>query len=103
MKTEDGDEIIEPGEYDLGDGKTLHAFLTGTKEVGYKLWACAAYDHGPMCRLCQEVDDVLNACLINVLDGRMTCRQDADGRFEFKVTKAGEDAVRNMIERADDD
>jgi hypothetical protein len=100
MKTEDGDEIVEPGEYDLGDGRTLHVFLTGTEEIGYRMWACTAYDHGPHCRRCQEVDGVLNALLVNVLDGQMTCRQRPDdAEFLFHVTKAGEDAVRAMLRR----
>lgn len=103
MKTDDGDEIIEPGDYDLGDGKTLHVIITGSEDIGFKLWACTAYDHGPMCRLDQEVDAMLNACLCNVLDGRMTCRQNQDGEFAFKVTKAGEDAVKTMIKRTTDD
>lgn len=93
MRTEDGDEIIEPGIYDLGEDRKLHVSIAGGK-----LWACSVYDHGPMCRLCQEVDGVLNACLVNVIDGRMTCRQDGDGEFQFKVTRAGEDAVRAMLD-----
>jgi len=102
MRTEDGDEIIEPGVYDLGEGRKLHVFITGV-EGDYKLWACSVYDHGPFCRLCQEVDGGLNACLVNVLDGRMECQQDAKGEFCFKVTKAGEDAVRAMIDRPEND
>ncbi len=93
MRTEDGEEIIEPGTYEQHDGPELHVFLTGNPEVGYELWACTAYDHGPFCRLCQEVDSVTNACLVNVLDGRMTCRQKPTGEFTFKMTQAGRDAV----------
>jgi hypothetical protein len=100
MRTEDGDEIIEPGIYDLGGDRTLHVFLTGTDEHSLKLWACSVYDHGPHCRLCQEVDEIMNGCLLNVIDGRMECAQDPDGEFEFKMTQAGFDAVRRMIERA---
>lgn len=103
MKTDDGDEIIEPGMYDLGEGKTLHVFLSGNEDIDYRMWACTAYDHGPMCRLDQEVDGVLNALLVNVIDGRMTCRQDQDGQFQFRVTQAGKDAVKSMIESADCD
>jgi hypothetical protein len=97
MRTEDDDEIITPGTYDLGGDRKLHVFITGTDD-DLKMWACCAYDHGPHCRLCQEVDGILNACLLNVIDGRFTCSQDADGEFKFKVTKAGEDAVRAMIQ-----
>jgi hypothetical protein len=99
MRTSDGDEIISPGVYDLGNDRRLHVFLTGTDEIGRKLWACCVYDHGPFCRLCQEVDDALNALLLNVVDGRMGCRQEPGGEFKFKVTQAGLDAVRAMIER----
>lgn len=99
MRTEDGEEIVKPDEYGIDGGRTLHVFLTGTEASGYRMWACTAYDHGPMCRLCQEVDGVLNACLVNVLDGRMTCRQGPDGEFSFHVTQAGRDAVRAMVAR----
>ena len=99
MKTDDGEEIIEPDVYELGGGRRLHVFMTGV-EGDYKLWACTAYDHGPFCRLCEVVDDVLNACLLNVLDGRMDCQQTPDGEFRFRVTAAGRDAVKAMIKRS---
>jgi hypothetical protein len=98
MRTEEGEEIVDPGIYDLGDDRRLHVFITGTPEHP-KMWACSVYDHGPFCRLCQEVDGTLNALLVNVLDGRMTCRQDAEGEFQFKLTQAGTDAVRSMLRR----
>ncbi len=101
MRTDDGDEIIEPGTYELSNGRTLHVWIGGTEDEP-ELWACSVYDHGPFCRLCQEVDGTLNALLVNVLDGRMECDQSPDGEFRFKVTKAGEDAVRAMIDRASD-
>lgn len=101
MRDENGEEIIDPGVYDV-DGKTLHVFLTGTEEIGHRLWACMASDHGPMCRLCCEVDGMMNACLVNVLDGRMVCRQNADGEFQFRVTRAGADAVQAMVKRSND-
>jgi hypothetical protein len=95
------DDIVHPGIYDIGNGRSLHVFLTGTEELGHTLWACSAYDHGPLCRLCQPVDATLNGCLQNVLDGRMECRQDQNGGFKFKVTQAGIDAVRTMVKRYD--
>lgn len=101
MRTEEGDEIIEPGEYELPNGNTLHVWITGSESDEPKLWACQVYDHGLFCRLCKEVDGALNACLVNVLDGRMECDQDQDGEFRFKVTQAGVDAVRTMLNRDD--
>lgn len=95
MRTEDDDEIIEPGTYDLSNGRKLHVWIVPESET--VLWACSVYDHGPLCRLCQPVDEMLNACLVNVIDGRFECDQDQDGEFRFKVTKAGEDAVRAML------
>lgn len=94
MRTEDGDEIIEPGVYELDDDKRLHVWITGGDEP--QMWACCVYDHGPFCRLCQPVDGLLNACLTNVIDGRFTCSQKSDGEFEFSITQAGKDAVRAM-------
>jgi hypothetical protein len=101
MRTEDGDEIIEPGEYDLSEGRTLRVWLGGV-EGDRELWACSMHDHGPFCRLCQRVDGVLNACLINVIDGQMVCSQrPEDGEFLFQVTRAGFDAVRAMAKEVD--
>jgi hypothetical protein len=34
----------------LPDGRTLHVWISGDT-----LWACAEYDHGPMCRRCLPV------------------------------------------------
>lgn len=95
--SDDSDEIIAPGDYELNNGRTLHVWIGGTDEAP-ELWACSVYDHGPFCRLCQGVDGLLNACLVNVLDGRLECDQDQDGQFRFKVTPAGIDAVRSMIQ-----
>lgn len=94
----DDDPIINPGTYDLTGDRTLHVWISGDA-----LWACSAYDHGPMCRLCRQVDGVLNACLQNVLEGRMDCQQRPDGEFEFKMTEAGEQYVHAMIERFKDE
>lgn len=96
MRNEQG---VTPGSYRLNNERTLHVWLGGTEDEPL-LWACSVYDHGPMCRLCQEVDGMLNACLVNVLDGRMECDQDANGNFHFKVTPAGADALKAMIKRA---
>lgn len=97
MKTEEGDEIVEPGVYELEDDRRLHVWISGDD-----LWACCVYDHGPFCRLCQRVDGMLNALLVNVLDGHMICRQGPDGEFSFQMTKAGMDAVRAMSTRPED-
>lgn len=93
MRTENGDEVIEPGAYDLGDGKMLHVWVGGTEEQP-ELWATT---------FGQEVDGILNAMLLNVIDGQMECSQDEDGEFRFKVTQAGMDKVRHMITRTADD
>lgn len=97
MRTEDGDEIITPDDYDLGDGKTLHVWITGDGTENAEMWACCAPDHGPFCRLCQPVDGTTNALLIAVIDGNLEIQQDADGGFLLKITKAGEHMVRNLM------
>lgn len=61
-------------------------------------WACVAYDHGPMCRRCQIVDDTLAACLENVEMGNMEIvGADEDGQFKLRVTEQGEERVRELI------
>lgn len=100
MRTEDGEEIIEPGVYDLGDDRSLYVFLTGRQlqpAADVQMWACMAHTAGLRCDLCQEVDGMLNAMLLNVIDGRMDTRQDPDGEFQFRMTRAGNDAVRAMV------
>jgi hypothetical protein len=67
-----------------------------TNKAG-ETWACAAADHGPMCRLCRRVGDTLGALLENVRDGNMTARVDAKGEFQFKTTAKG-DATKRKIE-----
>jgi hypothetical protein len=64
-------------------------------------WACAAYDHGPLCRRCQPVDDVMAALLDNVEMGRMEIvGTDGAGDFRFRVTDLGLQHVKGMIEEA---
>lgn len=63
-------------------------------------WACAAYDHGPMCRLCQIVhpdDEVLRSCLANVDAGCFLVRADADGCFEFTTTEQGDNYAIDLM------
>ena len=83
--------------YELPSGQTLHRFTT---TADGREWACMAYDHGPFCRLCQPVDGVLAACLSHVVDGSMDAYQGPDGAFSFRVTEAGMDQVRHLIEES---
>lgn len=78
--------------YELPDGKTLHRW---TDREGQP-WACMQYDHGPMCRLCTPVDEVLDACLQNVVDGLMETRQTEEG-FAFKMTDEGNRRTAKLI------
>jgi hypothetical protein len=78
----------------LPNGVLLHRWTNPTGDE----WACAASDHGPMCRLCQPVDGTLAACLENVMDGLFEIVGVApDGDFQFRVTDEGNRRVRNMI------
>ena len=62
-----------------------------------KKWVCAASDHGPLCRLCQPVDEITEACLSSVMDGMMICMSDPDGGLLFRVTEAGKRRVGHML------
>ncbi len=86
--------VLNEGTYELDGGKRLHFW---SRDGNY--WTCMAYDHGPMCRLCQPVDGTMNALLQNVVDGLMIVKQGPGGEFLFKVTPQGEAQVKRMIER----
>ena len=63
-------------------------------------WACAAYDHGPMCRLCQRVDPddgLTHALLDGVANGDYDVKADSDGTFLFRVTEQGAATARALI------
>ena len=63
-----------------------------------------AYGHGPMCRLCQPVDDTLDACLQNALDGLFEAQQDSlTGEFKFRATEEGNRRAARLIEEIADD
>jgi hypothetical protein len=79
--------------YELPNGKILHRW---TDRQG-QAWACMEYDHGPMCRRCQPVDDVLDGCLNNVVDGLMEARQTDERGFEFKMTDEGNRQAAKLI------
>lgn len=87
MRTDEGDEIIEPGDYDL-DGKTLRVYLTQDEEGDRTMWACTH---------CQEVDGITNGLLLNVIDGTLLTTQDESGEFNFQMTEAGKDRVKSML------
>jgi hypothetical protein len=73
---------------------TIHMWeQSGTGER----WACCAYDHGPMCRLCQPVDEMLGALLESCADGDMLARAEPDGQFTFKSTAKGNAKAENLI------
>lgn len=66
-------------------------------------WACCAYDHGPLCRLCQRLPDddhggTTLALLGQVATGDMEVRAAADGSFSFKLTEQGNEKAKRLIE-----
>lgn len=89
MRTDEGDEIVEPGDYDLGDDRTLRVWLTQDDDERVEMWTCTH---------CQKVDGVLNALLVSVIDGQMETRQDENGEFKFSITPAGVDRVKAMLD-----
>jgi hypothetical protein len=89
MRTDDGEEIVEPGDYDLGDDRTLRVYLTQDDDEQVHMWACTH---------CQEVDGMLNAILVNVIDGQMSLKQKESGEFFMSITPAGTDRVKGLIE-----
>lgn len=78
---------------ELPGGRRLHRW---TDRDGQE-WACMAYDHGPMCRLCQRVDETLGACLELVEEGKAEPRQRPAGEFEFKLTQKGRAVAEDVI------
>ena len=88
MRTEDGDEIVEPGDYDMGDGQRLRVYLTEDDEGERAMWACTH---------CQEVDGVLNSILVGALDGLFGISQDESGEFQIRLTEAGLDSAKRLI------
>jgi len=63
-------------------GHVLYRWTDG----GGNEWACAAYDHGPFCRLCSLVDPSMAAQLADVEVGAAEVWTEADGALTF--TKA---------------
>lgn len=66
-------------------------------EQGDQRWACGAYDHGPMCRLCQREDLTLGALLNQAEEGNLSCIIDANGGFRFAVTPKGTAEIDQML------
>lgn len=78
----------------MPSGKTLHRW---TDHDGQE-WACSEYDHGPMCRRCQRVDELLHELLDAIEEGDMECRQHPDtAQFEFKATGQGTAKAEALI------
>jgi hypothetical protein len=73
---------------------TLHHWHT---EQGEREWVCVAYDHGPMCRRCQELtgDEVALGLVANVELGNMEIVVGGDtfNDWRFKLTDRGRAAV----------
>lgn len=90
MRTEEGDEIIEPGDYDLGEDRTLRVYLTEDENDTVHMWACTH---------CREVDGVTNALLVGAIDGLYNVTQDEHGEFRLSLTTAGEEAAKALIQR----
>lgn len=67
-------------------------------------WACAVYDHGPMCRLCQPVDSTLRTFLDMIDTGETELvGVDRNGEMQFRLTEAGTKRAREVIERMSGD
>lgn len=63
-------------------------------------WACAVYDHGPMCRLCQPVDATLRTFLDMIDTGETELVSvDKHGEMQFRLTEKGIAHARVVIER----
>lgn len=78
----------------------LHKLHRWTQSDGE--WACAAYDHGPFCRMCQPVapdDSILRGMLDSVQGGHMEVRTLPTGELEFKMTETGTARAREIVAR----
>lgn len=76
-------------------GHTLYRWTDGQGRE----WACCAYDHGPFCRLCTQVADEATAALLdNVESGYLEVWTQPDGEFRFKMTEAGEEHAKQIVE-----
>lgn len=65
-------------------------------------WACGAYDHGPMCRLCTPVDETLALLLENLDAGRIEfVGTDPDGELQFRVTPGGQRRIDELLAHRD--
>lgn len=60
-------------------------------------WACCAYDHGPMCRRCQPVNDETMRLLLDAVEDRLAEVRDTDEGFSFKLTDKGSALVKFPI------
>jgi len=61
-------------------------------------WWCDAYDHGPLCRQCAQLDEITGACFENVEGGYMTFEGiDENGEARFKMTPEGTKAAGDIL------
>lgn len=81
------------GQYKLPNGTILHIWTQEDKR-----WVCASYAHGPLCRRCEQCDDIMEALLENVLDGLMEVKDDIDRGLLFHLTEEGKTRVEHMID-----
>lgn len=78
-----------------------HELHRWTDKYG-QAWACGAYDHGPMCRLCQPVDGPLAAILANLDLGRIEfVATEPDGELRFRLTPGGQRRVDELLQHND--
>jgi hypothetical protein len=88
--------MSEPYEIEQPEPRhTVHVWEGSANEYG-PVWACVAYDHGPMCRRCQPVDGMLMACLQAVAEGLLEAWADNEGKFQFRVSKKGVAAMESL-------
>lgn len=66
--------------------------------AGEHYWACCAYDHGTMCRLCHKIEDPTElALLAQVAEGLMEVWAEPDGSFRFNLTDEGQAKAEILI------
>ena len=85
--------------YSIANGKTLHRWTAPNGDM----WACAEYDHGPLCRRCVPVNPTTDACLQNVADGLFEIvGQTPSEDFTLRLTVEGERRAEHLIYGAAD-
>lgn len=78
---------------DLQGGRKLYRWF----DCDENEWACAVYDHGPFCRLCQPVDETTHILLGLVESGDCDLKTEANGEFKLKLTPKGTRKAMKML------